>query len=99
MFPRTILRLRLSKSVQTVSRTCLQQRNQATASDFKAWRAAATKASGNMATPSKIVLTTEDTGIFKFKDQDQETATKVSELLQENHDVRSQLFTKHVTNT
>lgn len=39
-----------------------------------------------MASPSKIFLSTEDTGIFKFKSQDSETAAKVSELLQENHD-------------
>ncbi|KAM3068892.1 hypothetical protein ACMFMG_004065 [Clarireedia jacksonii] len=39
-----------------------------------------------MATPSKIHLTTEDTGVFKFKPQNKETAAKISELLQENHD-------------
>jgi hypothetical protein len=42
-----------------------------------------------MATPSKIHLTVEDTGIVKFKPQDAETAAKTSELLQENHDVIS----------
>jgi hypothetical protein len=42
-----------------------------------------------MATPSKIHLTTEDTGVFKFKSQNEETAAKTSELLQENHEVRS----------
>ncbi|KAL2062642.1 hypothetical protein VTL71DRAFT_5714 [Oculimacula yallundae] len=39
-----------------------------------------------MASSSKIQLTAEDTGIFKFKAQDSETAAKVSELLQENHE-------------
>lgn len=43
----------------------------------------------NMATSNTIHLTTEDTGVFKFKSQDSETATKTSQLLQENHDVRS----------
>ncbi|KAI9647188.1 hypothetical protein NHQ30_003571 [Ciborinia camelliae] len=39
-----------------------------------------------MATSSTIHLTTEDTGVFKFKPQSLETATKTSQLLQENHD-------------
>lgn len=39
-----------------------------------------------MATPSKVNLTVEDTGIFKFKPQTAETAAKTSELLQENHE-------------
>jgi hypothetical protein len=42
-----------------------------------------------MATPSKIHLTVEDTGVVKFKPQNAETAAKTSELLQENHDVTS----------
>ncbi|TAQ87243.1 hypothetical protein B7494_g4436 [Chlorociboria aeruginascens] len=39
-----------------------------------------------MASPSKIHLTVDDTGIVKFKPQNGETAAKASELLQENHD-------------
>ncbi|KAG4438314.1 hypothetical protein IFR05_006201 [Cadophora sp. M221] len=39
-----------------------------------------------MASPSKIHLTTEDTGIFKFGSQNSEAAAKISELLQENHE-------------
>ncbi|KAB8303177.1 hypothetical protein EYC80_004624 [Monilinia laxa] len=39
-----------------------------------------------MATPRTIKLSTEDIGVFKFKSQDFETATKTSQLLQENHD-------------
>lgn len=46
----------------------------------------------NMATSRTINLTTEDTGVFKFKSQDSETATKTSQLLQENHDVRPGLL-------
>lgn len=42
-----------------------------------------------MASPSKVYLTVEDTGIFKFKPQTSEAAAKTSELLQENHEVRS----------
>jgi hypothetical protein len=41
-----------------------------------------------MASPSKIHLTINDTGIVKFKPQDEETAVKTSELLQQNHDVK-----------
>lgn len=40
-----------------------------------------------MATPSKIRLTTKDTGIVHNKPQTEENAAKVSELLQDNHDV------------
>ncbi|RAL66339.1 hypothetical protein DID88_006008 [Monilinia fructigena] len=39
-----------------------------------------------MATSRTISLSTEDIGVFKFKSQDSETATKTSQLLQENHD-------------
>jgi hypothetical protein len=53
-----------------------------------------------MATPSKVHLTVEDTGIFKFKSQTTETAAKTSELLQENHDVtHSSLDQKYTTDT
>ncbi|KAF7872511.1 hypothetical protein EAF04_003432 [Stromatinia cepivora] len=38
-----------------------------------------------MATANNIHLTTEDTGVYKLKPQDSETATKTSQLLQENH--------------
>jgi hypothetical protein len=40
-----------------------------------------------MATPSKIHLTVKDTGIVHYKPQTEETAAKVSELLQDNHNV------------
>ncbi|KAJ8071539.1 hypothetical protein OCU04_001854 [Sclerotinia nivalis] len=39
----------------------------------------------NMATANNIHLTTEDTGVYKLKSQNSETATKTSQLLQENH--------------
>ncbi|KAI9744191.1 MAG: hypothetical protein M1818_002343 [Claussenomyces sp. TS43310] len=39
-----------------------------------------------MASPTKIKLSLDDTGVFKFKPQDKETASKTSELLQKNHD-------------
>ncbi len=42
-----------------------------------------------MAAPNKVHLTVDDTGIVQFKRQNTETATKASELLQENHDVHS----------
>ena len=42
-----------------------------------------------MATPNTIQLTVEDTGIVKYKPQGAETAKRTSELLQENHEVRS----------
>ncbi|PQE28606.1 hypothetical protein CJF32_00005695 [Rutstroemia sp. NJR-2017a WRK4] len=54
-------------------------------STFRPYRA-------NMATPSKIHLTTEDTGVFKYKPQDKETAAKTSELLQENHEKHHVFF-------
>jgi hypothetical protein len=41
----------------------------------------------NMATPTKVQLSVDDTGIFKLKSQVAETAAKTSELLQENHEV------------
>jgi hypothetical protein len=41
----------------------------------------------NMASPSNIHLTVQDGGIVKNMPQDQETASKTSQLLQENHDV------------
>jgi hypothetical protein len=41
-----------------------------------------------MATPSKVHLTVNDTGILPSKPQTSEAAAKVSELLQENHEVR-----------
>ena len=83
--------LRASKSNVTsgLSYVLTQQRSQATASSFLEWRRASTQPNFNMATPSKIHLTVDDTGIVKFKPQDAETAAKTSELLQENHDVTS----------
>lgn len=41
-----------------------------------------------MATPKKIQLTVNDTGIVKNKSQTNEAASKVSELLQKNHEVQ-----------
>jgi hypothetical protein len=43
----------------------------------------------NMATPTKIYLTVNDTGIVHNKSQNEETAAKASEFLQGNHDVPS----------
>ncbi|TVY90767.1 Questin oxidase [Lachnellula willkommii] len=48
-----------------------------------------------MASPSKIHLTINDTGVVKNKPQTNEAATKVSELLQENHD-KHHIFSSHV---
>jgi hypothetical protein len=81
--------LRASKSRVTtgLSYSLTQQRSQATASSFLEWRKASTQPNFNMATPSQIHLTVEDTGIVNFKPQNDETAAKTSELLQENHDV------------
>jgi hypothetical protein len=42
-----------------------------------------------MASPSKIYLTANDTGVVKNKPQTDEAAAKVSELLQENHEVET----------
>jgi hypothetical protein len=83
--------LRASKSKVTTGVSCnlTQQRSQATASSFLEWRKASARPNFNMASPSKIHLTVEDTGIVKFKPQNAETAAKTSELLQENHDVIS----------
>lgn len=44
-----------------------------------------------MATPSKIHLTVEGAGVVKNKPQNPETARRTSELLQENHEVKSAL--------
>jgi hypothetical protein len=55
-------------------------------------QSAQTRQLHNMATSSTIHLTTGDTGVFKFKSQDSQTAIKTSQLLQENHDVGSHLF-------
>lgn len=57
-------------------------------SSFKQWRAS-TSLTANMATPNTIRLTVDDIGVVNFKPQNQETATKISELLQENHEVRN----------
>lgn len=40
-----------------------------------------------MASAYNIKLSLEDTGVFKIKNQDEETAAKASELLQQNHEV------------
>lgn len=42
-----------------------------------------------MASPTKIHLTPADTGVFKFKPQDEETAAIASQVLHKNHDVLS----------
>ena len=66
-----------------------QHRFHATAPSFQKWRRAATQRNDNMATPNKVHLTVDDTGIVSFKTQTAEAAAKTSELLQENHDVWS----------
>jgi hypothetical protein len=81
---------RLSSSSRLLVKTTAQQRSHKTAASFQEWRRASTRL--NMATPSKVHLTVEDTGIVKFKSQTAETAAKTSELLQENHDVHPPAF-------
>lgn len=78
--------LKLSNEIGILTPTILKRRNLATASSFQQWR---TNSHHKMATPSKINLSVNDTGIVKYKSQDEETAKKTSELLQENHDVNS----------
>ncbi|TVY18131.1 Questin oxidase, partial [Lachnellula arida] len=57
--------------------------------------ASSTRRNNTMASPSKIHLTINDTGVVKNKPQTNEAATKVSELLQENHD-KHHIFSSHV---
>jgi hypothetical protein len=64
-----------------------QNRFRPAATSFQEWRRATITRNDNMATPSKVHLTVEDTGIVSFKPQTAEAAAKTSELLQENHDV------------
>jgi hypothetical protein len=54
-----------------------------------------------MATSSKILLTTEDVGVFNLGPQKQEAASKASELLQKNHEVFLSEYwsSKHITDT
>ncbi|KAF4630723.1 hypothetical protein G7Y89_g7417 [Cudoniella acicularis] len=47
-----------------------------------------------MATPSKVHLTVNDTGIVKFTTQNEDTAVKTSKLLQENHDKHHIFYTR-----
>jgi hypothetical protein len=68
--------------------TTPQQRSQATTTSFQEWRRAATWRNDDMATPNKVHLTVDNTGIVQFKPQTAETAAKTSELLQENHEAR-----------
>lgn len=75
----------MSNSTRSFTRHLITQRSQAASSSFQAWRSRPTY-NDTMASPSKIHLTPEHTGIFKFKSQDSETAAKVSGLLQENHE-------------
>jgi hypothetical protein len=84
MFP--LRSARLSTSSRLLFKA-IPQRSQATATSFQEWRTASIRSNDNMATPSKIHLTVEDTGIVKFKPQTAEAAAKTSELLQENHEV------------
>ena len=72
----------------SIRKSCNPRRTLATPTSFREWRTTA-KRDDTMATSSQINLTVHDTGIFKFKAQTAETAAKISELLQENHDVSS----------
>jgi hypothetical protein len=83
MFP--LKDARLPSSSRIFFKKTAQQRSLAIAASFQKWRRASARL--NMATPSKVHLTVNDTGIVKFKPQTAETAAKTSELLQENHDV------------
>lgn len=60
---------------------------------FGQWRAN-TSLVTNMATPNTIRLTINDTGVVNFKPQNQETAIRTSELLQENHEKHHIFFNK-----
>jgi hypothetical protein len=84
------VRSSISRALPVFSKGILQRRTQTTASSFLEWRAATTrlhKKHETMATPTKIYLTVNDTGIIRNKPQNEETAAKTSKLLQENHEV------------
>ena len=49
---------------------------------FEQWRFQQT-----MASPTKVHLSTTDTGVVKIKPQDEEAAKVASSVLQKNHDV------------
>lgn len=69
---------------RVISQSSRQLHNTSSPTSFQQWR---TTQRCNMATPTKIHLSTSDTGVVKFKEQDEETAKVTSELLQKNHDV------------
>jgi hypothetical protein len=85
MFSVQIARVSQSKILHYSTKS--HQRFLTKATSFQQWRRAATKLNVNMATPRKVHLTVDDTGIVSFKPQTAEAAAKASELLQENHDV------------
>jgi hypothetical protein len=85
MFSVRIARVSTSKILHFSTKS--KQRFLTKATSFQEWRRAATKLNCNMATPRKVHLTVDDTGIVSFKPQTAEAAAKASELLQENHDV------------
>jgi hypothetical protein len=89
------IRSSVSKTLPTLRRTFIQRRTQATVSSFREWRATSTKLLhkdyNSMATPTKIHLTVNETGIIQNRPPTEEAAVKASELLQENHDVPSSL--------
>lgn len=79
--------------IHNLSRKTIYYRSLTTASRSQEWRTTTNKQYiSNMATPTKVQLSANDTGIFKIKPQDAETAARTSELLQENHDVRTPLL-------
>ena len=90
----TLKKPQLSSIAKLLS-TSLQARSLATHSTFQQWRATSKT---KMSTPSKVHLTVNDTGIVKNKPQTQETATRTSELLQENHDVSRLLAQSNYAN-
>lgn len=81
-FPMNLVRSVRSPRAIQVSKFPSQRRTLAT-STFQHWR----RDSIAMATPYKIHLSVEDTGVVKFQDPTAESAAKASELLQKNHDV------------
>lgn len=92
MFSALIARVSPSKILHFSTKS--QHRFLTKATSFQEWRRAATTLNGNMATPSKVHLTVDDTGIVSFKPQTAEAAAKASELLQENHDKHHIFFNK-----
>src|ERR1700712_4207975 len=80
-------RSQISRSIPRSNKHFVQRRTQASAASFQQWRNSVSRSNTNMASPSKIHLTVEDTGVLKNNPQTAETAARTSELLQENHNV------------